>query len=117
MRWSRKTRDTVDEPQGIGIADLLEALRNDIDDSQERLVKSEKDAIFDVEDVEVEVAVNITHKTSGNAGVQVTVAGILGVGGGGAHERGRETGNRLKLRLVRRKGVDGGVAGRSKVVT
>ena len=105
------------ETQGVGIADLLEALRSDIDESQARLNKSDKDAIFDVEDVEVEVAVNISRKSSGTGGIQVTVLGFLGAGVGGAHERGRETGNRLKLRLVRRKGVDGGVAGGQRTGT
>jgi hypothetical protein len=101
--------ETVDT-QGVGVADLLEALRDDIEESRRRLAESGKEAMFDVEDVEVEVAVTITRTTDVRGGVKVTVLGFLGVDAGASHQRGRDAVNRLKLTLKPRKILEGGVA-------
>lgn len=85
-------RQQADRADGLGLADMIAALRTELEDAQRRAAAEE--LRFGIKDVEVEATVQIVRNTAGRAGVQFWV-----VQAGGEHSRGNATTHRIKLNL------------------
>jgi hypothetical protein len=85
-------RQQADQADGLGLADMIAALRSELEDAQRRAA-AEK-LRFGITDIEVEATVQIMRNTGGRAGVQFWV-----VQAGGEHTRGNATTHRIKLNL------------------
>ncbi|WP_251061832.1 MULTISPECIES: trypco2 family protein [unclassified Streptomyces] len=85
-------RDQAGRTDGLGLADMVAALRDELADAQRR---AEGETLrFGIADVEVEATVQITRSAAGRAGVQFWV-----VQAGGEMARGNATTHRIKLNL------------------
>ncbi|MDO0910269.1 hypothetical protein QQM39_05140 [Streptomyces sp. DT2A-34] len=82
----------ADRADGLGLADMIAALRTELEDAQRRAAA--ESLRFGITDVEVEAMVQITRNTAGRAGVQFWV-----LQAGGEHARGNATTHRIKLNL------------------
>ncbi|MFF7169338.1 trypco2 family protein [Streptomyces pseudovenezuelae] len=77
----------------LGLADMLDGLRRELEDAQRRAAG---EALrFGIADVEVEATVQITRNAAGRAGIQFWV-----VQAGGDYARGNATTHRIKLNLT-----------------
>ncbi|MDF3145994.1 MULTISPECIES: trypco2 family protein [unclassified Streptomyces] len=85
-------RQQADRTDGLGLADMITALRTELEDAQRRATA--ESLRFGITDVEVEATVQIMRNTAGRAGVQFWV-----VQAGGEHARGNATTHRIKLNL------------------
>jgi Trypsin-co-occurring domain 2 len=71
----------VEEPEGIGLADALEALRAELASAQ--AAAAAKDVQFPIETLTVEMKVGVTKKADGKAGFRVPFVGAeLGASAG-----------------------------------
>lgn len=85
-------REQAGRTDGLGLADMVAALRAELEDAQRR---ARGEALrFGIADVEVEATVQITRNAAGRAGVQFWV-----VQAGGELARGNATTHRIKLSL------------------
>lgn len=85
-------REQAGPADGLGLADMVAALRSELEEAQRRA--QGKALRFGIADVEVEATVQITRNAAGRAGVQFWV-----VQAGGELARGSATTHRIKLNL------------------
>lgn len=98
--------------EGIGLPELLESLRYDLDEAQTRLAGKGKKAILELEGAEIEVAITAKKSTSAKGGVKISVLSWIGIEGGVGRDTSRETGNKIRLKLKPTNGLKIGAARR-----
>jgi hypothetical protein len=88
--------------EGVSLADLMGALRTEIDTARERLQSSGTEGLLQIDSAEVEVLVTITKTTSaeGSGGLKFSVFGIGAEAGAKLSDSDQaQTAHRIKIVL------------------